>query len=73
MNDLVVKNWDFLSTDKFPGTAKLVVKSQKKQNADLILHNLLYMKSTCILYPLGNDMSRNEIRKHKDMWELRYQ
>ena len=27
------------------------------------------MKSTCILYPLSNDMPRNEIRKHKDMWE----
>ena len=27
------------------------------------------MKSTSILYPLGNDMSQNEIRKHKDMWK----
>ena len=27
------------------------------------------MKSTSILYPLGNNMSQNEIRKHKDMWK----
>ena len=27
------------------------------------------MKSTSILYPLGNDLSETEIRKHKDMWK----
>ena len=27
------------------------------------------MKSTSILYPLGNNMSQNEIRKYKDMWK----
>ena len=27
------------------------------------------MKSTSILYPLGNDMSQNEIGKRKDMWK----
>jgi len=27
------------------------------------------MKSTSILYPLGNDMSQTEIRKHKDIWK----
>ena len=27
------------------------------------------MKSTSILYPLGNDMSETEIRKHKEIWK----
>ena len=27
------------------------------------------MKSTSILYPLGNDMSETEIRKHKEIWQ----
>ena len=27
------------------------------------------VKSTSILYPLGNDMSHNEIKKYKDMWK----
>ena len=27
------------------------------------------MKSTSILYPLGNDMSQNEIKNYKDMWK----
>ena len=27
------------------------------------------MKSTSILYPLGNDLSDTEIRKHNDMWK----
>ena len=46
-----------LSTNIFTGTVTLVVKGQKRQNEQC--------KSTSILYPLGNDMSQNEITKQR--------